>query len=410
MLPYGKQTIEQDDIDAVTDALRSNWLTTGPRVREFEEAFAEMTSSKYAVALSSGTAALHAAMQIIGMRKNVVSIEEKSKSQAEVIVPAITFAATSNAAIYAGAKPVFADVSPETLLIDLEDVKRKITDNTQAIVAMDYAGQPCDYNSLRAICDEHDLVLISDACHSLGGSMNQRPVGSLADLTCFSLHPIKQITSGEGGIVTTDNRFAAEAIKTFRNHGITTDHRQREKLAKHQYAMETLGFNYRLTDIQCALGMSQLKKLPRFTSRRNEVAGLYNSLLAECDFVRPLGKRDGVEHAHHLYVIRWDSEKTGITRDQAFEMLRERGIGVNVHYQPVYQHPYYEREFGEQNGCCPNAESVYEEILSLPIFPTITEPDIRLVVSELKAVAQSDATSVRQISATPPPTSLRKVG
>ena len=392
MLPYGKQTIEQDDIDAVTEALASDWLTTGPRVQEFETAFAKATSSRFAVAVSSGTAALHAAMSTIAIQDNAFA--NKSPAQPEVIVPAISFVATANAAVYVGAKPVFADVDPETLLIDVEDVKSKITDNTLAIIAMDYGGQPCDYQSLRAICDEHDLVLISDACHSLGGGIGNHPVGSLADLTCFSLHPIKQITAGEGGIVTTNNSFVATALKTFRNHGITTDHQQRQKLAKHQYSMETLGFNYRLTDIQCALGISQLKKLQVFTERRNEVARLYDQLLDGKLFAQPLKKINSVNHAYHLYVVRWNTELTGITRDQAFDMLRERGIGVNVHYQPIYQHPFYERTFGDQNGSCPNAEMVYEEILSLPIFPNIAENDIQRVVAELEAIAESSVVGI----------------
>lgn len=377
MLPYGKQTIENDDIAAVMEALKSDWLTTGPRIQKFETAFTQSTGSSHAIALSSGTAALHAALFAAGIGK---------RPNDEVIVPAITFVATANACLYLGAKPVFADVISNTVLIDPEDVVRKITPNTRAIIAMDYAGQPCDYEVLKCIANEHNLILISDACHSMGGSVGESPVGSLADFTCFSLHPVKQITSCEGGIVVTNDAQAAAAIRSFRNHGIATDHREREKQAQHQYAMETLGFNYRLSDVQCALGLSQLGKLHRFTRRRNEVARLYRALIDPVPFVDALETRPGVGHAYHLFVIRWNSKLTGVTRDQAFQSLRSQTIGVNVHYQPVYQHPYYVQQFGDQSGACPIAEQVYSEILSLPIFPDIAESDIRRVVRELKSM------------------------
>ena len=385
MLPYGKQTIEKDDIEAVVEALQSDWLTTGPLVSTFESTFAQAVGSRHAVSLSSGTAALHAAMHAAGIGRD---------ANDEVIVPAITFVATSNAVLYQNAKPVFADVNPENLLIDPADVASKITPNTKAIVAMDYAGQPCDYVALRTLADQHNLILISDACHSLGGAVGGKQVGSLADFTCFSFHPIKQITSAEGGMVTTDNSLAATAMKNFRNHGITTDHRQRKSQQQHQYAMESLGFNYRLTDLQCALGLSQLAKLKRFTRRRNDIARFYRSLLEPIEHVRPLKTRSGIEHAHHLFVIRWDRHSTGLTRDNAFEQLRERGIGVNVHYQPVYQHPYYVNRFGDQTGNCPQAEQVYQEILSLPIFPGMREEDVRRVVEQLQAITQAQPRSL----------------
>lgn len=386
MLPYGKQTIEKDDIEAVLSALQSDWLTTGPRVETFELAFADATQTSHAVALSSGTAALHAAMFAAGIGDS---------ADDEVIVPAITFVATANAAIYLGAKPVFADVNAETLLIDPESVRQNITPRTRAIVAMDYGGQPCDYAALRKIADQHRLILIADACHSLGATIGGCPVGGFADMTCFSLHPIKQITAGEGGVVVTNDADIARTIKTFRNHGIQTDHREREQLAQHQYSMAMLGFNYRLTDIQCALGLSQLSKLDRFTRRRNDIARFYRSLLSSTPFVTPLSMREGIEHAYHLFVVRW-CPKTGQTRDEAFQRLRENGIGVNVHYQPVYQHPFYQTRLGDQSGRCPQAESAYSEILSLPIFPTMTERDVRRVVHELKNVHElADAPSRR---------------
>ncbi len=376
MLPYSRQTIEADDIAAVVQTMESDWLTTGPKVRDFENAFSLATSSLHAIAVNSGTAALHAALYAAGVGPGD-----------EVLVPAITFVATANAAIYLGAKPVFVDVDPDTLLINPELVLEKITPRTKAIVAMDYAGQPCDYHALRAIADQYNLQLIADACHSLGGSIGADRVGSLADYTCFSLHPIKQITSGEGGMITTDDAAGAQRMREFRNHGITLDFRQRDKLATHRYAMESLGFNYRLTDIQCALGLSQLKKLPRFTRRRNDVARFYRSLLQDTPGVSPLAIRNDVGHAYHLFVVRWDEQTTGVSRDEAFQQLREQGVGVNVHYQPIYQHPFYVQQFGDQTGCCPQAERVYEQILSLPIFVKITESDIRFVVDTVTSIA-----------------------
>lgn len=389
MLPYGKQTIEQDDIEAVTAALQSDWLTTGPLVDEFENAFALATSSIHAVAVSSGTAALHTAMHAAGIG---------SRDKDEVIVPAISFVATANASLYLGATPVFADINPDTLLIDPEDVRRKITPNTRAIVAMDYAGQPCDYAALRAIADQHNLILIADACHSLGASIGASRVGSLADFSCFSLHPIKQITAGEGGVVVTNDGRAASSMRAFRNHGIATDGRQRAGSPSHRYAMESLGFNYRLTDIQCALAHSQLKKLGRFTRRRNDVARFYGSLLQSTPFATPLHVRPGVEHAYHLYVVRWNSRLSGISRDEALKQLRERGIGANVHYQPIYQQPYYEQRFGRQTGCCPQAETVAEDILSLPIFVDITESEVRRVVRDVLEVANQNSTLQKKVA------------
>ncbi len=379
MLPYGKQTIEADDIRAVLRTLESDWLTTGPAVEQFEECFARAVGARHAVAVSSGTAALHSAMVAAGINSND-----------EVIVPAISFVATANAVVYCGGKPVFADVDPETLLIDPVDVIKKITDKTKAIVTMDYAGQPCDYDVLRRIANQHELTLIADACHSLGGKDDDRAVGTFADLNCFSLHPVKPITAGEGGVITTDNAEFARAMKVFRNHGISDDFRSREKTASHSYAMSTLGFNYRLTDIQCALAASQLKKLNRFTDRRNEIASRYDDLLADHRHVTPLSKRNSVRHAYHLYVVRWNETKSGLNRDEAFQRLRSQEIGVNVHFEPIYRHPYYREPLGCVDHRCPMADQVYSEILSLPIFPSMTLFDIHRVVREISRIIDRD--------------------
>lgn len=390
-IPGGKQTIDVSDVKAVLAALQSDYLTTGPRVEQFETAFAKAVDARFAVAVNSGTAALHAAMHAGGVGDSEVGCDD------EVIVPAISFVATANAVLYQNAKPVFADVEPHTLRIDVADVQRKITSKTRAIVAMDYGGQPCDYAELRSIADQHGLMLIADACHSLGGSYGARPVGTLADFSCFSLHPVKQITSGEGGVITTDDQDCAAAMKTFRNHGIASNHRQREKQVTHQYAMESLGFNYRLTDLQCALGMSQLSKLHDFTRRRNEIAARYDDQLQDAPFASPLQTVAGIEHARHLYVVRWNSIATGVTRDEAFQQLRQSGIGANVHYQPIYQHPFYRRLIlrGDlQAANCPVADEVYESILSLPIFPLMTDEQVDAVVQQLTAIAS--VTTVRR--------------
>ena len=382
-IPGTRQTIEEDDVQAITAAMGEGLLTTGPRVEEFENAFAKAVKSRFAVAVSSGTAALHTAV-------HACDIGGDAPTDDEVIVPAISFVATANVALYKNAKPVFADLESDTLRIDVRDVERKINSNTKAIIAMDYGGQPCDYAGLRELADRHRLMLISDACHSLGGSLGARPVGSLADCTCFSLHPAKQITCGEGGVITSDDQEIAAKMKAFRNHGIGSNHRQRQREVTHRYTMEELGFNYRLTDIQSALGLSQLKKLARFTRRRNEVAQVYDDLLNASEFLQPLKTVDGVQHARHLYVVKWNQEACGVSRDEAFRQLRDRGIGVNVHYQPIYQQPYYQRKISAGDIAvpdCPSADEAYQSILSLPVFPSMTLREIGFVVESLHEVA-----------------------
>ena len=378
MLHYGRQSINQDDVQAVVDVLHSDYVTTGPMVGKFEEAFAKAVGVEHAVAVSSGTASLHAAMSAIGIGPGD-----------EVIVPAITFAATSNSVLYQGGTPVFADVDPETLLIDPEDVRERITPRTQAIVAVDYAGQPCDYDTLREIAEEFDLRLISDACHSLGGMYNNQPCGSLADISCFSLHPVKAITAGEGGVATTDDEEYATRMTTFRNHGITTDHNQRRMLGQHVYDMQDLGFNYRITDIQCALAHSQLQRLGQFTHRRQEIAAKYYSLLKDMDCVEPLKTQLDVHHAYHLFVVRCPGH-----RDQLFDHFREAYINAGVHYRPVYQLNYYQQLFGDFDHRCPNAEQAYKEVLSLPIFPAMQDYQVEQVVSVLQEFAVKQPTRV----------------
>jgi perosamine synthetase len=375
LLPYSQQTIEAQDIAAVVDALQSRWLTTGPAVAAFEAAFARAVDTPHAVAVSNGTAALHAAMFAAGIGPGD-----------EVIVPAITFAATANAVVYQGGTPVFADVDADTLLIDAGDAERLITSRTKAVVAVDYAGQPCDYGALRTLASAHGLVLIADACHSLGGRWQQQRVGSLADMTAFSLHPVKQMTTGEGGVLTTGNADVARRAAMFRNHGITSDHHDRRARGIWQYEMTELGYNYRLTDIQCALGLSQLSRLDAWVARRNAIAARYDDAFATNAAIRPLARLPERVHAYHLYVIRLAFSRLSASRGTVFAALRAEGIGVNVHYVPVYLHPYYRRHFATEPGLCPRAEAAYEEILSLPLFPAMADRDVDDVITAVEKV------------------------
>ncbi len=368
-IPYGRHWIEQDDIDAVVEVLRGDWLTTGPKVGEFEAVFAQFTGAKEAVAISNGTAALHASMHALGIGPGD-----------EVIVPTMTFAASANCVVYQGGTPVFADVLENTLLLDPASVESKITPRTKAIVAVDYAGQPCDYEKLRAIASKHKLALVSDACHSVGGAYQNQKVGTLGDLSCFSLHPVKHITTGEGGFITTNSTELAVKMRRFRNHGIATDHRQREQQGTWYYEMLDVGYNYRLTDFQCALGLKQLAKLPNWILRRQEIARQYDAAFNGNANLRPLTALPGLSHAYHLYVVRVPATK----RAQLFQDLRTRGIGVNVHYVPVHLHPFYQNKFGTKRGLCPVAEAAYDQVLSIPMFPKMSDADVDTVVATLR--------------------------
>lgn len=384
LLPYGHQSIDDSDVRAVVDVLRSDWLTTGPKVREFERAFAAFAGAGEAVAVSSGTAALHAALHVLGIG-----------SGDEVIVATMTFAASANCVVYRGARPIFADVDAETLLIDPDDVEAKTSARTRAIIAVDYAGQPCDYDRLGALAERHGLALIADACHSLGGSFKGRTVGTLAELNVFSLHPVKALTTGEGGVVTTESFETAHAMRRFRNHGITSDHFQREQLGSWLYEMVELGYNYRLSDIQCALGASQIKKLASWLDRRRAIARRYDHALAELPAILPLKTHNDARHAYHLYVVQLDQDQLSADRARVFAALRAEGIGVNVHYLPVHLHPYYRQTFGTCPGTCPNAEAAYDKILSLPIFPAMGDDDVDDVINALRKVMSSYAIESR---------------
>jgi perosamine synthetase len=369
-IPYGQQWIDEEDIQAVVDVLRSDWLTTGPKVPEFEQAVADDVGAKYAVAVSSGTAALHAAMYAIGVGPGD-----------EVILPPMTFVATANCIVFQGGTPVFSDVDPDKLLIDPALIEEKITSKTKAIIAVDYAGQPCDYDALRNIAGKHGIYLVTDACHTLGARYKDKMVGSLADMTVFSFHPVKHITTGEGGMIVTDNEELDVRLRSFRNHGIATDHKQREEQKTWFYEMLELGYNYRISDFQCALGLSQLKKLPSLLEKRRRIASHYDNAFASVSIIQPLTIQKHVLHAYHLYVIKLNLKALGFSRNNLFQKLRNKGIKANVHYIPVHLHPYYRKHFGTHSNLCPIAEKVYDQILSIPIYPGMTDKDIKKVIN-----------------------------
>ena len=349
------------------EVLRGDWLTTGPTVARFETAFAEYVGAENAIAVSSGTAALHLCMLAAG-----VGVGD------EVIVPALTFAASANCVRYVGGTVVFADVRQDTLTIDTALVASLVTPRTKAIVAVDYAGLPSDLDALRAICDRHGLFLVEDACHAPGAEYRGRKVGGIADLTTFSFHPVKHFTTAEGGMVTANDPKLAAKIRILRNHGITTDHRQREELGTWEYDQTMLGFNYRLSDLQSALGLSQLKHASRWLGHRRAIASRYSAGLAGLPLSLPVVPPDRT-HAYHLYPVRLITDGPSEARAALYDDLRRHKIGVNVHYRPVYWHSSYE-SLGYARGLCPVTESAYASLLSLPMWHGLTSPDCDRVI------------------------------
>lgn len=376
LVPYSRHSIDEADIEAVVRVLRSDWLTTGPLVSRFEQHFAESVGCEQAVAVSSGTAALHAMMHGLNIQPGD-----------EVIVPAMTFAATANCVLYAGGTPVIVDVDPGSLLIDPDAVQQHLSAKTRAIIAVDFAGQPCEYDRLQALADPHGVAVVADACHSLGATDRGQCVGALARMSAFSFHPVKPITCAEGGMVATNESALASRLRSFRNHGIAQDHRQRQELRTWAYEMRELGFNYRLSDVQCALGLSQLKRLDQMVARRQQIAARYAEALNPLPAIQPLTIRPGVTHAYHLYVVRWRAEQSVFSRREAFHHLREAGLGVNVHYLPVHLHPYYQERLGTRRGMCPVAESAYQQLLSLPIYPGMSDDDVQRVIETVRELA-----------------------
>lgn len=373
MIPYGRQTIEDDDIQAVIEVLKSDYLTTGPKTEEFEEAVKKYTGAKYAVAVANGTAALHAAC----FAANIGNGDE-------VITTPLTFAASANCVLYCGGTPVFADVDPKTYNIDPEDIKRKITDRTKAIIPVHLAGQPCDMDAIHKIAEEHGLIVIEDGAHALGSEYKGKKIGTLSDMTTFSFHPVKPVTTGEGGMIVTNDGELYRRLTLFRSHGITKNEDMMTRTdGPWFYQQVMLGYNYRLTDIQCALGCSQMKKLDRFLLRRRELAAHYNEAFSDCCNVVTPYQIPETDSGWHLYII----QVRNCDRKKVFEELRAGGINSNVHYIPVYYHPYYQ-EHGYADVHCPNAEEIYSHIISLPLFPLLTDEEQDEVIGKVKKAVE----------------------
>ncbi len=369
MIPYGRQIIEEDDIQAVVDVLKSDFLTTGPKVAEFEKSVADYVGAKYAVAIANGTAALHAACFAAGIGEGD-----------EVITTPLTFAASANCVLYLGGRPVFADVDARTYNIDPEDIRRKITDRTRAIIPVHLAGQPCDLDEIHKIAKEYHLIVIEDGAHALGSTYKGKKIGALSDMTTFSFHPVKPLTTGEGGMIVTNQEELYQKLILFRGHGITRDS---NLLTKNEgswfYQQLDLGYNYRITDIQCALGCSQMKKLDRFLSRRRELARRYDEAFRDCPQIVTPYQLPETDSGYHLYII----QVIGCDRKWVFDVLRKKGIGVNVHYIPVYYHPYYQ-EHGYQDTCCPNAEQLYEHFISIPLHAGLTDEEQEYIIHAIR--------------------------
>jgi len=373
MIPYGKQTIEKQDIEAVLQVLQENeMLTTGKYVPEFENKICDYVGSRYGLAVNSGTAALHLATFSAGITDDD-----------EVIVPAISFVASANCVLYQKGKPIFCDIDLNTLCIDASKIELLITNKTKAIIFVDMCGQPCDFEAINIIAKKHNLITINDAAHSIGAKYNGNSnVGSYADITCFSFHPVKNITTCEGGMMVTNNEVFYKKALAFRTHGISRDFKERESTQSHYYEMQYLGYNYRIPDILCALGIEQLKRLDIFIKRRNEIADKYNEVFSNNkyntkDILEPLIIKDNNHSAYHIYIIK--IIKKELNRDVIFKKLKQAGIGVNVHYMPIYLHPYYQ-QLGYNKGICPVAEEVYEQIITLPIFPLMSNEEVETVI------------------------------
>ena len=373
-IPYGRQWVDASDIKEVVKVLKSDWLTQGPKIKEFEEALCTYTGAKYAVAVSNGTAALH-----------ISCLAADIKKDDEVITSPITFIASANSILYCGGKPVFADIQEDTVNIDPEEIKKEINPATRAVIPVHFAGHPCDLEEIKEIAERNKALIIEDASHALGAEYKGSKIGSCkySDMTVFSFHPVKHITTGEGGAILTNQKNLYERLLLFRNHGITKD---KKKMAGYDgpwyYEMQELGFNYRITDFQCALGISQLKKLKKYIERRRDLVRIYNKGLAEMDKIILPVERPYVKSSWHIYYIRL---KDTTKRRFVFEELQKLGIGVQVHYIPVHLQPYYRKNFGYKPGDYPKAEDYYSSTITLPLYPKIINSEIRDVTNILKS-------------------------
>lgn len=373
-ISYGRQCIEQDDIDAVVASLKSDFITTGPQTTAMEKKLCEVTGAKYAVAVANGTAALHLAAMAAGFQAGD-----------EVIVSSITFAASSNCVLYCGATPVFADIRPDTYNINPEEIRKLITPKTKGIVAVDFTGQAVEHDEIQKICEENHLVFIEDAAHAIGTKYKGKPVGSLADMTCFSFHPVKTVTGGEGGAITTNDEKLYHHLLRLRTHGITRNQEEMVHPTDARWYNEQveLGYNYRMTDFQAALVLSQLHKLERFSARRKEIVKQYDEAFSQMPELLVQREIPESDTTRHLYILRLNPEKLTCDRRQFFDALYAENICAQVHYLPVYWHSYYEK-LGYKKGLCPNAEKYYEEVMSIPLFYSMTDGDVEDIIRAVK--------------------------
>lgn len=373
---YGRQCIGEDDVKEVVEALYSDFITSGPRVEKLEKVLCEITGAKYAVVVSNGTAALHLAAMAAGIQPGD-----------EVIVSSITFAASSNCVLYCGGTPVFADINPETYNIDPDSIRRLITPKTKAVVAVDFTGQAVELDEIRAICKEHNLILIEDAAHSIGTKYNGQPVGGIADMTTFSFHPVKTVTGGEGGAITTNDEKLYKQLRLLRTHGITRDINEMVNPSDALWYNEQvcLGYNYRMTDFQAALLLSQLNKLPQFSARRKEIVKMYDEAFKDMPEIVVQKEIPESDTTRHLYILRLNLELLNCDRRQFFDALYAENTCPQVHYLPVYMHSYYQK-LGYKEGLCPNAEKFYNEVMSIPLYPGLTDEDVNDVIKAVKKV------------------------
>jgi UDP-4-amino-4,6-dideoxy-N-acetyl-beta-L-altrosamine transaminase len=370
-IPYGRQHIDEEDINEVVKTLKSDWLTTGPKVKEFEDKFCEYTGAKYAIAISNGTAALDTAVQVLDLPED-----------SEIITTPFTFIASSNCILYNKCKPIFVDIKEDTFNINPRKIEEAITPKTKAILYVDYAGQPCEISELKDIANKHNLFLIEDACHAVGSKYKGKRIGSFADLTIFSFHPVKHITTGEGGMITTNNETFYNKLLMLRNHGIDKDCKERfGPTSSWEYNMKYLGRNYRITDFQCALGISQLKKLNNSIIKRNEIAEEYNIAFKQINKIKTPHVKENIYHAWHLYTILLDKS---INRDEFFRKMRKSNIGVNVHYIPIYKHGYYKNLFNIDPTNFPNTENVFSRIITLPLHGSLKKEEVEYIIEKVK--------------------------
>lgn len=380
MISYGRQSINEEDINAVVQTLRSDFLTQGPAVKEFEQSIAQYCGAKYCVAVANGTAALHMAVAALNISEGRQGITSTN-----------TFTASATSMVYSGLKPVFADIDPDTFIITPETLKAKMTKDTSLFIPVHFAGQPCNMKEIKELADPKDIHIIEDAAHAIGSSYSDGDkVGSCkySDMTIFSFHPVKTITTGEGGAITTNDKELYKRLLLLRSHGITKDP---EVLGKNPgpwyYEMQSLGFNYRMNDIQASLGVSQMKRLDEFKEKRRKLVSRYNNVFKDYDWITTPYEKGDVDSCFHLYVVQIDFESVGIDRGKFMEKLFKKGIGTQVHYIPVHTQPFYRKNYGTNPDYCPVAMKYYSKALSLPLYPDMTETEQKYVIEQIKNLA-----------------------